>query len=211
MTMFEGFTDQSRRTVVLAVDECRRLGHAQIDPAHLLLGLLMQDDAMASRLLTNFGVDVGAMRRDVEHAMRLGSLPPQHAGHIPFNPQTKQVIDLALREASKLRHRHIGTQHLLLALIGADGSTAATALQAAGVDLERTKQRIAVLTPPGDYEETKPPHGDPVEDDPSLNAIRAAKDAALDRGDLEAAASFRAAEREMLHRLREGGPTRKPN
>ena len=67
--MFERFTDQARRTVVLAVEECRRLGHAQIDPEHLLLALLMQYDAMASRLLINFGVDAGALRRDVEHAM----------------------------------------------------------------------------------------------------------------------------------------------
>ncbi len=163
--MFERFTDQARRTVVLAEQECRRLGHTQIDPEHLLLALLRQDDAMASRLLINVGVDVGALRRDVEHAMGLGSQPPQHAGHIPFNPQTKQIWDLSLQEATKLQHRHIGTQHLLLALIRADRSAAATALQAAGVDLERTRQRIAVLTPAGAYEQTLPPHGDPVGDE----------------------------------------------
>jgi ATP-dependent Clp protease ATP-binding subunit ClpA len=163
--MFERFTDQARRTVVLAVEECRRLGHTQINPEHLLLALLMQDDAMASRLLINFGVDVGALRRDVEHSMGLGSQPPQHTGHIPFNPQTKHVLDLALQEATKLQHRPIGTQHLLLALIRADWSAAATALHAAGVDLERTRQRIAVLTPAGAYEQTPPPHGDPVGDE----------------------------------------------
>jgi ATP-dependent Clp protease ATP-binding subunit ClpA len=209
--MFERFTDQSRQTVVLAQQECRRLGHTQIDPEHLLLGLLMQDDAMATGLLINVGVDVGAIRRDVEHAMRLGPLPPQRAGHIPFNPLTKQVVDLALREATKLEHRHIGTQHLLLALIRADGSPAATALQTAGVDLERTRQRIAVLTPADAYEETMPPHGDSVEDESSLRAICAGKDAALDRGDFEAAASFRAEERELLQRLRKDGPTGKPD
>ena len=163
--MFERFTDQARRTVVLAVEECRRLGHVQINLEHLLLALLMQDDAMASRLLINFGVDVGALRRDVEHAMGLGSQPPQRAGHIPFNPQTKQVWDLSLQEATKLQHRHIGTQHLLLALIRIDRSAAATALHAASVDLERTRHQIAVLTPAGAYEQTLPPHAEPVGDE----------------------------------------------
>jgi ATP-dependent Clp protease ATP-binding subunit ClpC len=125
----------ARRTVVLAQEECRRLGHAQIDPERLLLALLMQDEAMATRLLINAGVDVGAMRRDL---MGPGSQPPQRAGHVPFNPLAKRVLELSLREAITLQHQHIGTQHLLLALIRVDGSAAATALQAAGADLECT-------------------------------------------------------------------------
>lgn len=133
----------------------------------------MQDDAMATGLPINFGVDVGAMRRDVEHAMKLGSQPPQRAGHIPFNPVTKQVLDVALQEATKLQHRHLGTQHLLLAPIRADGSPAATALEAAGVDLERTRQRAAVLTPADAYEETMPPHRDSERLSVLLNRRRA--------------------------------------
>jgi ATP-dependent Clp protease ATP-binding subunit ClpC len=201
--MFERFTDQSRRTVVLAQEECRRLGHAQIDPEHLLLALLMQDDAMATRLLINFGVDVGAMWRDVEHGMRLGSQPLLRTGHIPFNPLAKRVLELSLREAITLGHRHIGSQHVLLAPIRAEGSAAAAALRAAGVDLDGTRQQIAVLTPADIYEGPKPPHVDPVEDEPGLRAIRAAKDAALDRGDFKVAASFRDEEKKLLQRLRE--------
>jgi ATP-dependent Clp protease ATP-binding subunit ClpC len=201
--MFERFTDQARRTVVLAQEECLRLGHTLIDPEHLLLALLMQDDAMATRLLIDFGVDVGAMRRDVEHAMGPGSQPPLRTGHIPFNPLAKRVLELSLREAITLGHWHIGSQHLLLALIRAEGSAAGSALQAAGVDLERTRQQIAVLTPTDTHEGPRPPNVDPVEDEPSLRAIRAAKDAALDRGDFEAAASFRDEEKKLLQHLRE--------
>jgi ATP-dependent Clp protease ATP-binding subunit ClpA len=114
--------------VVLAQEGCRCLGHAQIDPEHLLLALLMQDDAMATQLLINFGVDVGAIRRDVEHAMGASSQSPQRGGDIPFNSLAKRVLELSLRESSTLHHCHVGTQHLLLALIRADTGAEATVL-----------------------------------------------------------------------------------
>jgi hypothetical protein len=69
---------------------------------------------------------------------------------------------------------------------------------------------MAVLTPADTYEGPVRPYGDPVEDEPSLKAIRAAKDGALDRGDFEAAASFRVEERELLRGCARAGPNLKP-
>lgn len=203
--MFERFTDESRRVVVGAQQECRRLGNDHIDPSHLLLALLGQPEAMATRLLTEFGVDTGALRDGVERSIGRGSQPMDRSGHIPFHPQTKRVLELSLREAMQLGDSHIGTEHLLLALLRAEESPAATALREAGVDLDRTRQRVRELA----STETAEPRLEfggrtgAVEDDPSLRAIRAAKDAALDRGDFETAAAFRTQERELLKHLRE--------
>jgi ATP-dependent Clp protease ATP-binding subunit ClpC len=204
--MFERFTDESRRLIVLAQEECRRLGHDHIDPEHLLLAMLRLPEAMATRLLSEFGVDPGAMSRDMERTMGPGSRSRERGGHIPFQPQTKRVLELSLREAMVLGHRHIGTEHVLLALLRADGTAAAGALHAAGVDHGRTRERIEAMASPETYQGAVPPPAgpaDPVEGDPSVRAIRAAKDEALDRRDFEAAASLRAEERELLRRLRE--------
>lgn len=205
--MFEMFTDDSRRIVVMAQEECRRLGHHQIDPEHLLLALLMQPAATGTRLLTACGVDVGALRDEVERATEPGPPSTERGGHIPFNPLTKRILERSLRESKLLKHRHIGTEHILLALICADGSAAATALdaalRAAGMDLDRVRERIGEIESTETAEPRPESGGRTVEDDPSLRAIRAAKDAALDRGDLQAAAAFRDQEKELLRHLRE--------
>jgi ATP-dependent Clp protease ATP-binding subunit ClpC len=49
--MFERFTNQSRRVVVLAQEEARRLGHNYIGTEHLLLGLLHEGKGSAARVL----------------------------------------------------------------------------------------------------------------------------------------------------------------
>jgi ATP-dependent Clp protease ATP-binding subunit ClpA len=198
--MFERFTDQARRSVVLAQEECRRLGHGQIDPEHVLLGVLMQPDTAGCRVLVRLGADPGALRREVEEAVGQGSRSWERGGHVPFNPLTKHVLETSLRESLRLRHNYLGTEHLLLALIGAEGP-GARALRAAGVELDRTRELVAHL-PPVEAGQPPRPGADPVEDEPILRAVRAAKDAALDRGDLEAAAALRADERALLEALR---------
>ena len=76
--MFERFTDQSRRAVVLAQEEARRLGHNYIGTGHLLLGLMSQDDSVAVQVLGGLGADleqlraraiaeIGARPEDLEH------------------------------------------------------------------------------------------------------------------------------------------------
>jgi ATP-dependent Clp protease ATP-binding subunit ClpC len=205
--MFERFTDQSRRVMVDAQRECVRLGHDHIDPEHLLLALLMQPEATGTRLLSELGVDPGAMRRDLEKTMGRGSRSREGGGHIPFQPRTKRVLETSLRESLRLRNNHLGTEHLLLALIGVEGGAAA-ALRSAGIELGRTRELVAHL-PTAETGQPPPTGADPGEDEPMLRAVRAAKDAALDRGDLEAAAALRADERallEALRRKRDGEP-----
>jgi len=60
--MFERFTDQSRRAVVLAQEEARRLGHNYIGTGHLLLGLISQDDSVAVQVLGGLGTDLEQLR-----------------------------------------------------------------------------------------------------------------------------------------------------
>ena len=59
---FEGFTDHARSVIVMARDEASRLGHNSIGPEHLLLGLLREDEGIASRVLRDLGVSVDAAK-----------------------------------------------------------------------------------------------------------------------------------------------------
>src|SRR5271157_2830735 len=97
--MFERFTDRARRVVVLAQEEARMLGH----------------DYIATEALESLGISQEAVRQQVGEIIGQGQHAP--AGHIPFTPRAKKVLELSLRAALQLGHNYIGTEHILLGLI----------------------------------------------------------------------------------------------
>jgi ATP-dependent Clp protease ATP-binding subunit ClpA len=107
-----------------------------------------QPDAEALEVL---GIDLDAVRRKVEETFGPGALDRTRAarrrgcgprGHIPFTPRSKKVLELSLREALRLRHNYIGTEHILLAILREGQGLAAQMLARAGVDHATVEQRI---------------------------------------------------------------------
>ena len=64
--MFERFTDQARRVVVVAQEESRKLGHDYIGTEHILLGILGAGESVAVQALASLGVSLEAAREQVE-------------------------------------------------------------------------------------------------------------------------------------------------
>ena len=95
--MFERFTSQSRRVVVLAQEEARMLDHNYIGTEHLLLGLLHEGRGSAARALTAMDVTLSAARDQVVAIVGRGQKQP--SGHIPFTPRAKKSLELSLRES----------------------------------------------------------------------------------------------------------------
>ena len=141
--MFERFTDAARRVVVLAQEEARMLNHNYIGTEHILLGLIHEGEGVAARALEALDISLEAVRRNVEAIVGEGRGAP--AGHIPFTPRAKKVLELALREALQLGHNYIGTEHILLGLIREGEGVAAQALQTLGADLSRVRQTVIQL------------------------------------------------------------------
>jgi ATP-dependent Clp protease ATP-binding subunit ClpC len=138
--MFERFTDQSRRAVVLAQQEARRLDHNYIGTEHLLAGLRHEGRGAAARALESMGITLDAVRGEIETLVGRGTEPP--SGHIPFTPRAKKCLELSLREALELGHNYITTGHLLLALIRQDDCVAVQILSRLGADLDQLRARV---------------------------------------------------------------------
>jgi ATP-dependent Clp protease ATP-binding subunit ClpA len=138
--MFERFTDQSRRAVVLAQEEATRFDHNYIGTEHLLAGLRREERSAAARALESAGITLDAIRGEIETLVGRGPQAP--SGHIPFTPQAKKCLELSLRQALKLDHRHIDTGHLLLALISQDDCVAVRVLGGIGTDLEQLRAQV---------------------------------------------------------------------
>ena len=141
--MFERFTDRARRVVVLAQEEARMLNHNYIGTEHILLGLIHEGEGVAAKALESLGISLEAVREQVEEIIGQGQTAP--AGHIPFTPRAKKVLELSLREALQLGHNYIGTEHILLGLIREGEGVAAQVLQKLGADLNRVRQQVIQL------------------------------------------------------------------
>ncbi len=113
--MFERFTDRARRVVVLAQEEARAFDHDYIGTEHLLLGLISEREGLAAQTLSLFNVSLEGVRGAVD--ARIGRGKEAVKGHIPFTPRAKKVLELSLRQALKLGHDYIGTEHILLGLL----------------------------------------------------------------------------------------------
>jgi Clp amino terminal domain, pathogenicity island component len=139
--MFELFTDRARRVVVLAQEEARMLAHDYIGTEHILLGLVHEGDGAAAKVLEGLGIELEAVRREVEEIIGRGKRAP--SGHIAFTPRAKKILELSLRESKQLGHGYIGTEHILLGLVREGDGVAAQVLTKMGADLDRVRQQVA--------------------------------------------------------------------
>jgi len=112
---FTRFTPRARNVVVAAQEEARAAGNATISPEHLALGLLHERDAIAARAIVACGVVLDTMWRTITTRLpaRTGEVPAL----IPYGGQAKKALELTFREALRLGHNYVGTEHLLLALL----------------------------------------------------------------------------------------------
>jgi len=143
--MFERFTNQARRVVVLAQEESRSLNHNYIGTEHLVLGLLREGQGTGAKALESLDVTVEAVRGEVE--TRIGRGDQQQSGHIPFTPRAKKALELSLRESLALGHDYIGTGHLMLGLIRKGDGVGVEVLVGLGADLNVLRARVIELLP----------------------------------------------------------------
>ena len=137
--LFGRFTARARQVVLNAEKNARRLRHGSIDTEHLLLGLTDEDQAIALEALTALGFDIATVRQRVEQRISTGDAAP--AGHIPFAAPAKRVLELTLREALKLGHNYIGTEHIILALLEEPTGIAGQVLRDLGVEYEQLREK----------------------------------------------------------------------
>ncbi|WP_197373551.1 ATP-dependent Clp protease ATP-binding subunit [Mycolicibacterium baixiangningiae] len=137
---FARFTPRARAAVVHAQNTARDARQSEISPDHLLLGLLVDTESLGVALLAAQGVTPDALRT----AVALTTAADGEAlDLIPFSGPAKKVLELTFREALRLGHSYIGTEHLLLALL--ESEDADGPLHRLGVDKQRAQTDLIGL------------------------------------------------------------------
>ncbi len=153
--MFERFTDRARRVMALANQEALRLHHDYIGTEHILLGLVKDDLGLGAAALTSMDVTAAAVEHEIENRIRPGPDPTSRE-KLPQTPPAKKVIEYAIEEARSLRHKFVGTEHLLLALLRDPETVAGQALASLGVDQNRAREVVMALLTESDERTERP-------------------------------------------------------
>ncbi len=133
---FARFTPRARNVVVESQNKAHAASNDEIQPAHLLLALFTDPDSLATRLLTGQGVDVDRVTAAVTLPPAVETMPAL----IPFSGSARKVLELTFREALRLGHNYVGTEHILLALLEAEDGDGP--LHTLGVDKQRAEDEL---------------------------------------------------------------------
>ncbi|WP_454196243.1 Clp protease N-terminal domain-containing protein [Nocardia sp. Marseille-Q1738] len=138
---FARFTQRARQVVMAAQEAARSAGNPEIGVGHVVLGLLTEPEGLAVKELLTHGIAL-----DVLSAAATASLPPSEGevpALVPFGPEAKKVLELTFREALRLGHNYIGTEHMLLALLEQENGSGL--LSDLGMDKARTEAHLIEL------------------------------------------------------------------
>ena len=134
---FSRFTDRARRVVVASQEEARAAGHDYIGTEHLLLGLVSEPEALAGRALADQGITPEKVRAAM--TVVLGPAKDTVPEYIPYTPRAKKVLELTVREALRLGHNYVGTEHLLLGLLAEEEGVGAKILVGLGLAKDKAE------------------------------------------------------------------------
>ena len=138
--MFERFTKDSIKTIMLAQEEGRRLGHNFVSSEQILLGLIGEGGDVAARSLDSIGVRLKNARVEVEKTIGRGNGPLEEAP--PFVDDAKRILELSWEEAQRLRHNYIATEHLLLGILRKRNCVAVKIMEELGVNFDELERQV---------------------------------------------------------------------
>ena len=140
--MFEKFTEGAIKVIMLSQEEARRMGHNFVGTEQLLLGVIGQRHGIGARALKKLNVTLKKARKEIE--LYIGRGTGFVASEIPFTPRAKRVLEMAVHEGKDLGQNFVGTEHILLALIGESDGVAMRTLDKLNVNIPKLRNLILV-------------------------------------------------------------------
>ncbi|MBO5358293.1 MAG: ATP-dependent Clp protease ATP-binding subunit [Clostridia bacterium] len=137
---FKGFTAKANEALNQAINSAEVLGHTYVGSEHLLLGLLRVGGGVASAVLDRHGVTADAVEELIRSQIGCGTrtrLSPDF-----FTPRAKQVIEIALSSKASSGKQLVGSEHLLLGILGEGDNFAIRFLNDLGVDVANLTREL---------------------------------------------------------------------
>ena len=159
---FDKFTIKSQELIQAAQSLASRYGHQQIEPEHLLAGMLQEADGIAGAMLRKLGVSPASVARDVTAALeKLPSVSGGGMSDVYLSGRAKALLEAAYAEATKMKDQYVSIEHIFLAIADEKKGEAAAILARSGIGRDsilkvlreiRGNQRITDPNPEEKYQ-----------------------------------------------------------
>ena len=138
--MFKRYTEKAKKVVMIAQEEAINLNHDYIGTEHILIGLIKEEEGVASQVLKQLGLNADKAIEEIEQLVGKGEY--QQVGEIAFTPRAKKILELASQESSQLKNNYIDTEHILLGLMKEGSGVAVRILSDLGINLDSVYSEI---------------------------------------------------------------------
>lgn len=159
---FDKLTIKSQEALNNSQNIAERYGHQQIEPEHLLLSIIEQEDGVAISIIKKLGADPQVIAKTLEETLqKYPRVSGSGMDQVYLSPRTKKIIDGSFKEAQRLNDEYVSIEHLILAIVDAHDTQAAKILVSFGITKDglfkalteiRGSQRVTDQNPEQKYQ-----------------------------------------------------------
>jgi ATP-dependent Clp protease ATP-binding subunit ClpB len=143
MMKFDKLTIKVQEALMAARSLAQERDHQQIEPVHLLIALIDQQDGITSPLLQKLGINVKELLTDLYSEIgRIPKVTGSGATEIVLSRESSTLFDAAWKEAEILKDQYLSTEHLLIAMSINDSLNIFSIMKKHGITKDRILQAL---------------------------------------------------------------------
>ena len=143
MMKFDNFTIKVQEALVAAQSLAANNDNQQIEPIHLLIALIEQQDGITTPLLQKLGIQIQQLSSDLKYELdKFPKVKGPGATDVVLSKITSNLFDSAWKEAELMKDQYLSTEHLLLAMVKNDSIPISSILKKFGINENRILQAL---------------------------------------------------------------------
>lgn len=137
------YTEQARTAIMYAEKMARNCGHSYIGTEHLLAGLIHEEQGTAGMVLRDLGITEVKLKEMIDKLIAPGS-DVMTADTRGYTPRAERVLEESRQQAQDFRSVRIGTEHILLAMLGELDCVATRLLHTMGIQIQKLQTELLI-------------------------------------------------------------------
>ena len=140
--MWQFYTERAKRVVQLAHQEAANMGHAMVEPEHLLIALLTEGGGTACQALAELGVDPENLAAHIRDLIGKSQDILAKPVDLPMSQRMKRAIDLSMVKAREMGVNYVDTEHILLGILADDSGLAVQQFRVMGLTPSAVQKQV---------------------------------------------------------------------
>ena len=143
---FDKFTIKVQEALMAARSIAQERDHQQIEPVHILIALIDQQDGITTPLLQKLGINIRNLLSDLYNELgRIPKVTGSGTTDVVLSRESSTLFDTAWKEADILKDQYLSTEHLLLAMSAKDSFSIFPILKKSGITKDRILQALKTV------------------------------------------------------------------